>query len=60
MINNLYDLCKRNGIHISYSNKIYQVVHDKSNSVMFQSSVFDECLEYVREVIINDKHADNR
>ena len=60
MISNLYDFCKRNGIHISYSNKIYQVVHDKSNSVMFQSSVFDECLEYLREVIINDKHTDNR
>ena len=57
MNSNIYDFCKRNGIHISYSNKIFQVVHDKSNSVMFQSSEFDECLDYVREVYLNDKYS---
>lgn len=59
MISDLYDFCKRNGIHISYSNNIYQVVHDKSNSVMYQSSVFDECIDYVREVYLNDKYSNN-
>ena len=52
--------CDENGIYILYDSffKEYRVARDYS--ILYISESYENCIEYIVEVIINDKHTNNR
>lgn len=52
--------CKANNIEIIYSKSemVYRVIKD--GKLLYISLRYQRCLDYITEVIINDKHTNNR
>ena len=54
----LIKYCKQNNIGIYFANAVFQV--KCKGAVLYQSSDYADCLEYLSEMMIVDKHANNR
>lgn len=52
--------CKVNNITFNYSPLDLQFKVYKGISLLYSSSSYDDCICYLTEVIINDKHTNNR
>ena len=58
--NLIKNYCKKNNIEIKYHNEYgeYMVIHGER--LLYVGSTYQRCLDYIREVILNDKHTNNR
>lgn len=57
MLKRLIKYCKQNDIGIYYRNDVFQV--ECKGAILFQSSTYTDCLEYLSELFIIDKHINN-
>lgn len=57
MIKRIIKYCKQNDIGIYYRNDVFQV--ECKGAILFQSSTYTDCLEYLCELFITDKHINN-
>ena len=53
----LIKYCKQNDIGIFFSNAVFQV--KCKDAVLYQSSDYADCLEYISEMMIVDKYSNN-
>ena len=56
----IYNFFKNNNILFYYDFYIDKFIIRQNDGILYQSSIFNECLDYFREVILNDKHTNNR
>ena len=58
MIKRLIKYCKQNDIGIFFANAVFQV--KCKGAILYQSSNYSDCLEYLSEMMIVDKYSNNR
>lgn len=56
----IYNFFKNNNILFYYDFYIDKFIIRQNDGILYQSSIFNECLDYFREVILNDKYTNNR
>lgn len=56
----IYNFFKNNNILFYYDFYIDKFIIRQNDVILYQSSIFNECLDYFREVILNDKYTNNR
>ena len=54
------DFCKKNNILVYYDDNNKKFSVRQYNNILYQSSDYNDCIYYIVEVMINDKHANNR
>ena len=52
--------CKKNNIEIEYHNEYDNYMVLEGKRILYVDSTYEKCIDYITEVIINDKHTDNR
>lgn len=57
MMKRLIKYCKQNDIGIFFTNAVFQV--KCKDAVLYQSSDYADCLEYLSEMMIVDKYSNN-
>ena len=58
MMKRIIKYCKQNEIGIFFSNAVFQV--KCKGVILYQSSDYADCLEYISEMMIVDKYSNNR
>lgn len=58
--NLIKNYCKKNNIEIKYHNEYGEYMVIQSERLLYVGSTYQRCLGYIVEVIINDKHTNNR
>ena len=58
--NLIKNYCKKNIIEIKYHNEYGEYMVIQGERLLYVGSTYQRCLGYILEVIINDKHANNR
>lgn len=53
----LIKYCKQNDINIFFSNNVFQV--KCKGAILYQSSTYSDCIEYLSEMMIVDKYSNN-
>lgn len=52
--------CLANNIHLYYNKEDLVYLVKQNDVTLYQSIEYEDCLDYITEVIINDKHTNNR
>lgn len=52
--------CKKNNIEIEYHNEYDDYMVLQGERILYVGATYQKCLDYITEVIINDKHTNNR
>ena len=52
--------CKNNNIEIKYHNEYDEYMVIQGERLLYVGSTYQRCLDYIGEVIINDKYTNNR
>ena len=52
--------CENNNIEIKYHNEYGEYMVIQCERLLYVGSTYQRCLDYIVEVIINDKHTNNR
>ena len=58
--NLIKNYCKKNNIEIKYHNEYGEYMVIQGERLLYVGSTYQRCLDYIAEVIINDKHTNNR
>lgn len=58
--NLIKNYCKKNNIEIKYHNEYGEYMVIQGERLLYVGSTYQRCLDYIREVILNDKHTNNR
>lgn len=58
MLKRIVKYCKQNDIGIFFSDEVFQV--KCKGAVLYQSSSYTDCLEFLSEMMIVDKYTNNR
>ena len=58
--NLIKNYCKKNNIEIKYHNEYGEYIVIQGERLLYVGSTYQRCLDYIGEVIINDKHTNNR
>ena len=58
--NLIKNYCKKNNIEIKYHNEYGEYMVIQGERLLYVGSPYQRCLDYIVEVIINDKHTNNR
>ena len=58
--NLIKNYCKKNNIEIKYHNEYGEYMVIQGERLLYVGSTYQRCLDYIGEVIINDKHTNNR
>ena len=58
--NLIKNYCKKNNIEIKYHNEYGEYMVIQGERLLYVGSTCQRCLDYIVEVILNDKHTNNR
>ena len=58
--NLIKNYCKKNNIEIKYHNEYGEYMVIQGERLLYVGSTYQRCLDYIGEVILNDKHTNNR
>ena len=58
--NLIKNYCKKNNIEIKYHNEYGEYMVIQGERLLYVGSTYQRCLDYIGEVIINDKYTNNR
>ena len=58
--NLIKNYCKKNNIEIKYHNEYGEYMVIQGERLLYVGSTYQRCLDYIVEVIINDKYTNNR
>ena len=54
----LVKFCKQNSISVFFTNNVFQVVC--LDSLLYQSSLYSDCIDFIWDLYITDKHTNNK